>query len=257
MALKSSISAVLFCAVLKLMTGNDASGITIYWVQNGIQSTFMETCTTSNYDFVNLAFLPTIGNGGAGNYYLSFSEDARQVADYLWNNFLGGQSSARPLGNAVLDGIDFGIERGTIAAGENGFIPVADFEPKSLQQKKPTRIFKIGATEAENFDSGSKPGHAAAARAASNGQRRALRCTQQSSTRSQHWPAARAALCAASSARGQRGQQRALHVLQLEATLPRPAASCARVWSTSGDAAMVASRRRCDGDWPASLNSGG
>lgn len=63
MALKSSISVLLFCAVLKLMTGDDASGITIYWVQNGIQSTFMETCTTSNYDFVNLAFLPTIGNG--------------------------------------------------------------------------------------------------------------------------------------------------------------------------------------------------
>lgn len=62
MALKSSISVLLFCAVLKLMTGDDASGITIYWVQNGIQSTFMETCTTSNYDFVNLAFLPTIGN---------------------------------------------------------------------------------------------------------------------------------------------------------------------------------------------------
>ncbi|KAK9207303.1 hypothetical protein WN943_017588 [Citrus x changshan-huyou] len=70
--------------------------------------------------------------GGAGNYYLSFSEDARQVADYLWNNFLGGQSSARPLGNAVLDGIDFGIERGTIAAGENGFIPVADLTSKML-----------------------------------------------------------------------------------------------------------------------------
>ncbi|KAH9731732.1 hypothetical protein KPL70_010280 [Citrus sinensis] len=70
--------------------------------------------------------------GGAGNYYLSFSEDARQVADYLWNNFLGGQSSSRPLGNAVLDGIDFGIEGGTIAAGENGFIPVADLTSKML-----------------------------------------------------------------------------------------------------------------------------
>ena len=70
--------------------------------------------------------------GGAGNYQLSFSEDARQVADYLWNNFLGGQSSSRPLGNAVLDGIDFGIEGGTIAAGENGFIPVADLTSKML-----------------------------------------------------------------------------------------------------------------------------
>ncbi|PKI66215.1 hypothetical protein CRG98_013383 [Punica granatum] len=32
---------------------------------------------------------------------------------YLWNNFLGGRSSSRPLGDAVLDGIDFDIEGGT------------------------------------------------------------------------------------------------------------------------------------------------
>ncbi|XP_038726383.1 hevamine-A-like [Tripterygium wilfordii] len=51
--------------------------------------------------------------GGAGSYSLASSEDARQVATYLWNNFLGGQSSSRPLGPAVLDGIDFDIESGT------------------------------------------------------------------------------------------------------------------------------------------------
>ncbi|PKI26464.1 hypothetical protein CRG98_048847, partial [Punica granatum] len=31
---------------------------------------------------------------------------------YLWNNFLGGRSSSRPLGDAVLNGIDFDIEGG-------------------------------------------------------------------------------------------------------------------------------------------------
>lgn len=51
--------------------------------------------------------------GGAGSYYLASTADARQVATYLWNNFLGGQSSSRPLGDAVLDGIDFDIEGGT------------------------------------------------------------------------------------------------------------------------------------------------
>ena len=51
--------------------------------------------------------------GGAGGYYLSSSQDAKNVATYLWNNFLGGTSSSRPLGNAVLDGIDFDIEGGT------------------------------------------------------------------------------------------------------------------------------------------------
>lgn len=51
--------------------------------------------------------------GGAGSYYLASSQDAMQVAEYLWNNFLGGSSPSRPLGNAVLDGIDFDIEGGT------------------------------------------------------------------------------------------------------------------------------------------------
>ena len=51
--------------------------------------------------------------GGAGSYSLSSTDDARQVATYLWNNFLGGRSSSRPLGAAVLDGIDFDIEGGT------------------------------------------------------------------------------------------------------------------------------------------------
>lgn len=51
--------------------------------------------------------------GGASSYVLASSEDARQVAIYLWNNFLGGQSSSRPLEDAVLDGIDFDFEGGT------------------------------------------------------------------------------------------------------------------------------------------------
>ncbi|KAI5010803.1 hypothetical protein ZWY2020_012940 [Hordeum vulgare] len=51
--------------------------------------------------------------GGAGGYYLSSSQDAKNVATYLWNNFLGGTSSSRPLGDAILDGIDFDIEGGT------------------------------------------------------------------------------------------------------------------------------------------------
>ncbi|KAL0308523.1 UNVERIFIED_CONTAM: Acidic endochitinase [Sesamum radiatum] len=51
--------------------------------------------------------------GAAGSYYLASTQDARQVATYLWDNFLGGKSSSRPLGDAVLDGIDFDIEGGT------------------------------------------------------------------------------------------------------------------------------------------------
>ncbi|KAJ1388785.1 Serine-threonine/tyrosine-protein kinase, catalytic domain [Sesbania bispinosa] len=48
--------------------------------------------------------------GGASfSYSLASSEDARNVSDYLWHNFLGGNSSSRPLGDAILDGIDFAI----------------------------------------------------------------------------------------------------------------------------------------------------
>ena len=50
--------------------------------------------------------------GGTRTYSLSSAEDARSVADYIWNNFLGGQSNSRPLGDAVLDGVDFDIEQG-------------------------------------------------------------------------------------------------------------------------------------------------
>ncbi|XP_028756159.1 G-type lectin S-receptor-like serine/threonine-protein kinase CES101 [Neltuma alba] len=51
----------------------------------------------------------SLGGGSAG-YSLSSSKDAQNVSDYLWNNFLGGSSSSRPLGDATLDGIDFDIE---------------------------------------------------------------------------------------------------------------------------------------------------
>lgn len=49
--------------------------------------------------------------GERGQYSLSSADDARGVADYLWNTFLGGSSDSRPLGDAVLDGIDFDIEK--------------------------------------------------------------------------------------------------------------------------------------------------
>ena len=51
--------------------------------------------------------------GGDGKYGLSSPADARLVAAYLWNSYLGGMSTSRPLGDAVLDGIDFDIELGS------------------------------------------------------------------------------------------------------------------------------------------------
>ncbi|XP_008791958.2 hevamine-A-like [Phoenix dactylifera] len=51
--------------------------------------------------------------GGAGAYSLASKDDAGQVARYIWNSYLGGKSSSRPLGDAVLDGVDFDIEGGS------------------------------------------------------------------------------------------------------------------------------------------------
>ncbi|XP_008813710.3 acidic endochitinase-like [Phoenix dactylifera] len=150
MARRLLAATMLFGLIVRLHAG----GIAIYWGQNGNEGSLADTCETGNYKFVNMAFLPTFGNGqnpminlaghcdpytngctrlsddirscqsrgikvmlsiggGAGSYYLASSEDAKQVATYLWNNFLGGTSSSRPLGSAVLDGIDFDIEGGT------------------------------------------------------------------------------------------------------------------------------------------------
>jgi chitinase len=58
--------------------------------------------------------LLSIGGGELGGYNLSSQSDAQGVAAYLWDNFLGGNGTGtgapRPLGDAVLDGIDFDIE---------------------------------------------------------------------------------------------------------------------------------------------------
>ncbi|CAL9008798.1 unnamed protein product, partial [Prunus brigantina] len=140
--------------IISLCKSSQAGGIAIYWGQNGNEGTLADTCNTGNYQFVNIAFLTTFGNGqnpvlnlaghcdpstngctglstdikacqaknikvllsigGAeGSYSLTSADDARQVADYLWKNFLGGQATSRPLGDAVLDGIDFDIELGS------------------------------------------------------------------------------------------------------------------------------------------------
>lgn len=65
---------------------------------------------------LGLKVLLSLGGGAAGagrGPILSSPEDAREVAAYLWNNYLGGQSNSRPFGDAVLDGIDFDIEYGS------------------------------------------------------------------------------------------------------------------------------------------------
>ncbi|KAF9448612.1 carbohydrate-binding module family 5 protein [Macrolepiota fuliginosa MF-IS2] len=60
----------------------------------------------------------TLSLGGASGA-ATFSSDAQAqtFADTIWNLFLGGSSSTRPFGSAVLDGVDLDIEGG----GSTGF----------------------------------------------------------------------------------------------------------------------------------------
>ncbi|XP_059459146.1 acidic endochitinase-like [Corylus avellana] len=52
------------------------------------------------------------GHGGSGSYHLSSAADASSLATYLWDHYLGGESyCGRPFGDAVLDGVDFAIEK--------------------------------------------------------------------------------------------------------------------------------------------------
>ncbi|KAB5524198.1 hypothetical protein DKX38_021947 [Salix brachista] len=150
-----ALTLLLSILVVSFCKPSNGAGIAIYWGQNSDEGTLAATCDTGNYQFVNVAFLYSFGNGvptpvlnlaghcdpgsgtctvfsdqikscqsqgikvllsiggGAGPHVLSSADDAVQVATYIWNNFLGGQSSSRPLGDAILDGVDFDIEDGS------------------------------------------------------------------------------------------------------------------------------------------------
>ncbi|KAA1476280.1 glycoside hydrolase [Dentipellis sp. KUC8613] len=56
----------------------------------------------------------TLSLGGAtGQVGFSSDATAKSFADTIWNMFLGGSSSTRPFGSAVLDGVDLDIESGS------------------------------------------------------------------------------------------------------------------------------------------------
>ncbi|TFY55037.1 hypothetical protein EVG20_g9469 [Dentipellis fragilis] len=56
----------------------------------------------------------TLSLGGAtGQVGFSSDSAAKSFADTIWNMFLGGSSSTRPFGSAVLDGVDLDIESGS------------------------------------------------------------------------------------------------------------------------------------------------
>eukprot|EP00271_Cylindrocystis_brebissonii_P020597 TRINITY_DN688_c0_g2_i6.p1 TRINITY_DN688_c0_g2~~TRINITY_DN688_c0_g2_i6.p1 ORF type:complete len:552 (+),score=32.12 TRINITY_DN688_c0_g2_i6:224-1657(+) len=59
--------------------------------------------------------------GASGSYGFSSDGDAQSVATTIWNTFLGGSGSSRPLGAAQLDGVDLDIENNA-ATGYGAFV---------------------------------------------------------------------------------------------------------------------------------------
>ncbi|KAG6865651.1 hypothetical protein C0991_000570 [Blastosporella zonata] len=65
----------------------------------------------------------TLSLGGAtGDSTFTSDAQGEKFADTIWNLFLGGSSSTRPFGTAVLDGIDLDIEGGGSTVGFAAFV---------------------------------------------------------------------------------------------------------------------------------------
>ncbi|KAK6121858.1 hypothetical protein DH2020_044373 [Rehmannia glutinosa] len=148
------ILILIFFSLFTFSQSQKPCGISVYWGQNVNEGTLRDSCNSSSYKYVNIAFLSTFGSGripvlnlaghcdplsgtctglsseiefcqnqgiqvmlslggSIGNYALSSPEDAKEVANYLWNTFLGGTDPGyvRPLGPTPLSGVDdFDIE---------------------------------------------------------------------------------------------------------------------------------------------------
>ncbi|KAJ9188272.1 hypothetical protein P3X46_003643 [Hevea brasiliensis] len=112
--------------LLALVFRSDAGRIVVYWGQDEREGTLTATCATGQYQIVNIAFLSKFGNAqkpridlaghcdAASNGCQKISKDIKYCQNRgIKNKFLGGHSNSRPLGDAVLDGIDFDIEKGS------------------------------------------------------------------------------------------------------------------------------------------------
>ncbi|XP_042402359.1 acidic endochitinase-like [Zingiber officinale] len=89
-------------------------------------------CTSLSADIfkchsLGIKVLLSIG-GGPGSYGLSSANEAREVASYIWNNFLSGSSC--PLGEVALNGVDFDIN----GSGSQYWDLLARYQIKSLMK---------------------------------------------------------------------------------------------------------------------------
>ncbi|GJM87914.1 hypothetical protein PR202_ga03920 [Eleusine coracana subsp. coracana] len=140
---------VLLFFPIQQATAGKTGQLTVYWGRNKAEGSLREACDTGIYNTVIISFFSVFGHGkywtdlsghplnGVGNdikhcqskkhvtvllsiggdgegYSLPTAKSARDVADHLWNAYLGGHRMGvfRPFGDAVLDGIDFYIGLG-------------------------------------------------------------------------------------------------------------------------------------------------
>ncbi|KAF9209732.1 Chitinase 1 [Haplosporangium sp. Z 27] len=85
------------------------------------------------------AILLSLG-GAAGSYGFTNDAEAKDFAHMIWNLFLGGSSTTRPLDDAVLDGVDLDIEGGP-TMGYTAFVA----ELRSLFATDPKKPYYISA----------------------------------------------------------------------------------------------------------------
>ncbi|GMI74823.1 Lysozyme 1, chitinase A [Hibiscus trionum] len=117
MALKMKLSVpLIFLLVLVLAAGSNGGGISIYWGQNGNEGTLAETCATGKYEYVNIAFLATFGNGQTPMVNLAghcdpYSDGCTGLSSDIKSCQAEGVKGVRR--RLDLDGIDFDIEGGT------------------------------------------------------------------------------------------------------------------------------------------------
>lgn len=86
---------VLFSSMMLLLAvGINGGGISIYLGQNGGEGTLAETCSSGNYDYVNLVFLATFGNGqtpmiNLAGHYDPYSNGCTTLTTDIRIHFLG------------------------------------------------------------------------------------------------------------------------------------------------------------------------
>uniref|UniRef100_A0A0E0AN32 GH18 domain-containing protein n=1 Tax=Oryza glumipatula TaxID=40148 RepID=A0A0E0AN32_9ORYZ len=154
--------------------------VTVFWGRNKDEGSLREACDTGLYTMVVMSFLnvhgarggeyrldlaghPVGGIGGdvkhcqrkgvlvslaigGGAYSLPTNQSALDLFDHLWNTYLAGGgkgavAAARPFGDAVLDGVDFFLDRATPA--ERSDVLATELAKRS---KPPRRALHLTAT---------------------------------------------------------------------------------------------------------------